>query len=152
MAPNKGISGNYQSGILVILSYKVKVPMAVLRPTQTGISMESNSTNEFNDDWIIIDHHWVQAVFSLTHGLTLACIAVFAKMIRHRVEIAHPVFAVIFQEVLVMLFLEMSGLVLTVLLAAYPENSMLIVLYAMPPYASLNFHQVSWLVVTYLRY
>ncbi len=88
----------------------------------------------------------------MTHGGTLTCLAVFAKMMWDRAEIAHPVFAVILQEMLALLFFETLGLILTLCLVIDPMNITLLSFYPTPSYVALLFHQVTWLIVTYLRW
>ncbi len=113
--------------------------------------MEPNSTEEYDINWLLADSHCLQTIFLLTHSGTLACIAVFAKRIHDRAELDHPVFVVIFQEVLVMLAFEACGLVLIIMLMFEHMNKVILIMYSTLPFAFLQFHQGTWLVVTYLR-
>ncbi len=81
---------------------------------------------------------------------TFLSLAFFLYVIYSKVEIGHPVFAVVFQEVCI-LFLSQTIAFLTSLFRGIPltldENIPIFVLSAF----TLQFHQWSWLVISCLR-
>ncbi len=117
--------------------------------------MEGNLTyleGEGSEEWLFVKSMAAMAMFVLAHCVTLLVLAVFAKMTHERAELAHPVFAVIFQEIIIIIFCEVSALCILTALITYPENNILLVLYSLPAFTAMQFHQVTWLTVTCLRY
>ncbi len=116
--------------------------------------MEDNftDTQEYFKDYLIVHNPWVLFIFVLGHCFTLSCLGIFAKMLHERAELAHPVFAVIFQEMIVMILCEMSSLGILIALTFYRRNnSLLMLFYSTPAFTAMQFHQVTWLIVTCLR-
>ncbi len=89
-------------------------------------------------------------VFSL-HLLTLLALVTLSRSLRGKIDLAHPVFAVLHQELMV---LSAGQGAVCVLLAAAVASRTEYLLLAMGFVStlSLQFHQMSWLGITVLRY
>ncbi len=84
------------------------------------------------------------------HTMALMMFLIIARMIYQGVDIGHPVFAVIFQEVVFMPFFEFFGIV-TLLASALFKSEVATVLYFFVIRTSSIFHPVTWVMVSYLR-
>ncbi len=115
--------------------------------------MDANSTASDQDvqDWLIVSNPWVLAAFVLTHIGTLSVLIFFGKMMHKHAELAHPVFAVIFQEIIIMIICELSALGILAALVANLKSTVLVFLYSSCAFTAMQFHQVTWLIVTSLR-
>ncbi len=82
------------------------------------------------------------------HGATLLTLFFYAYVMHAKVEIAHPVFAVIYQEVCVLCACELISF--GALLATGIELDAYFSVMFLQGMA-MSFHQWTWLVVTYLR-
>ncbi len=86
---------------------------------------------------------------ALFHGVTLLALCFYAYIMHAKIDISHPVFAVIYQEILVLLFSELISFVV-VLATGIDFNT-----YYLPLMLQINviyFHQWSWFIVTALRH
>ncbi len=92
------------------------------------------------------------AALALAHAATLAALVATARFIRRGVEVAHPVFAVVLQEVSVLCAADAAVLAVVVTLAVCGRDAgVLIMVMSVTSVAALQFHQLSWLCVTVLR-
>ncbi len=85
---------------------------------------------------------------ALFHGGTLLALCFYAYVIHAKVDISHPVFAIIYQEILVFLSCELISFVF-VLATGIDFNT-----YYVPVWLQLKviyFHQWSWFIVSVLR-
>ena len=91
-----------------------------------------------------------RASLAFLHGFTLLALSFYAHVLRTRVEISHPVFAVIFQETLVLCCCEAASFA-AVLIAEidYSYSGYYLPLFLQG--LSVHFHQWSWFAVTCLR-
>ena len=93
------------------------------------------------------------------HAATLAALCACAKTIYDKVEIAHPVFAVVFQEVLVLCATEAAaGAFLLAIVAGGGDgdgegqsHAYLHFPFMGVSTMALQFHQISWLCITLMR-
>ncbi len=95
---------------------------------------------------------WLQAAMALEQALILVLLLAMLKMMREQVELEHPVFALIFQEVVVSCVCSavvVACLVLVILIGDKLE--IILMTYQMFTRLGLQFHQVSWLCITYIR-
>ncbi len=86
----------------------------------------------------------------LLHLLMLLTFLVCVYVSYSRVEIGHPVFACLFQEVVVLSLCEVAEVSLLVLLAVF-ESERLTIAYMFVARVALQIHPNTWLVVTCLR-
>ena len=89
-----------------------------------------------------------RASLAVLHGGTALTLCFYAYVMHTKVELSHPVFAVIFQEVIVLCACECVCFVM-VLASGIDYDA-----YFFPMLLqglAINFHQWSWLVVTTLR-
>ncbi len=118
----------------------------------------SNSTLEpNNNDYstigrvLVLDHPGVKFCLVMAHVVTLVSLWACIKMSHDKVEIRHPVFAMVFQEIIVLVVTELVGYVsLLFMMGDYITLWRIIFLFV--SVASLQFHQITWLFVTCLRY
>ncbi len=89
-----------------------------------------------------------RACLAFVHGFTLIALCFYAYVVRAKVELQHPVFAVVFQETVVLSALELANF-LAILSSGvdYFNQFQPLVLQCL----AVQFHQWSWLAVTYLR-
>ncbi len=90
-----------------------------------------------------------RATLASLHGGTMLALWFYAYVIHAKVEIQHPVFAIIFQEVVVLSLSETTSFVALLAAAIDYEHHKFVMLNQM---VSQMFHQWSWLVITCLRY
>ena len=87
----------------------------------------------------------------LSHMLSTAGLTVTTLIVWLRIDTSHPVFAIVWQEVLFQLALSLVSFVSLLPLC----NDYLLVWYKLTTVitvVSVSFHQVSWLAITHLRY
>ncbi len=96
------------------------------------------------------DNEALVPTLSVAHSITWLALAASARLLHQRVEIGHPVFAVIFQEVVVLLIIETVAVVLlfTMLLE---ELEVLALMFLLLMRSALQFHPCTWVIITYLR-
>ncbi len=95
--------------------------------------------------------HLVTTMYLVTlHTLTLLVFLVVDKMVYDMIEITHPVFALAFQEVIVMTACKSIELACLMALAV-TGSDLPFMLYTFVPVIALSFHQVTWLSITGLR-
>ena len=93
---------------------------------------------------------WILTSFLSTLLLLTACtLTASARAFRAHVEVAHPVYAVLMQECIVLALMAWAAAALVIASLSLPDAKMLA--NDMIPLAG-SFHQVSWLVVSALRY
>lgn len=89
------------------------------------------------------------------NAATLGVLCAAAKALRDRVEVAHPVFALVFQEAAVLCSCQALCCVLGVLVAIGGDEGdagqMWETLYFVVSNVALQFHQMTWFYVTVLR-
>ncbi len=75
------------------------------------------------------------------------------KLMVDEIELEHPVFAILFQEVIVSCTCSSVVIVTLVLVICIGDYTGMIQLtYHVFATLGLQFHQVSWLIITYIRY
>ncbi len=117
--------------------------------------MASNSTISSSEPCSLHPSDNLNLVLATIHLLTLSVQSVTAKMVYDKVEIAHPVFAAIFQELVVVTSLNVFCLVClfsTFKITDVRWMDYVMLTYTMGGVFALQFHQTTWLCVTYLRY
>ena len=90
----------------------------------------------------------------LMDGLCLGALSSLCSLLRKHVELAHPVFAVLFQCVLVQLLSQvwaLTSLLLGVWLLGIVEFGNWLEAVSLVSVAIRQFYEVSWACVTYLR-
>ncbi len=85
------------------------------------------------------------------HTVTLLAFLLVGKMVYDMIEISHPVFALAFQEIVVMVICKVVELI-CLLCQVVTQSDLAFLLYTFVPVAALQFHQVTWLSITALRY
>ncbi len=95
--------------------------------------------------------NWIKLMLVLQLAImTIPPTAVLAKMIHDKVDAAHPVFAVVFQELLVFMMCQMTGLG-NLLLSFHIKNDAVVGAYFFGMRLAALFHPSTWLVISYLR-
>ncbi len=94
---------------------------------------------------------WVIPMLSIQQiFVTIPPTVVLVKMAYDKLDMAHPVFAVVFQELLVLLVCEMISLV-SLLLNIFVKTEPIARLHFIGMRLAAAFHPASWLVISYLR-
>ncbi len=91
-----------------------------------------------------------RASLAIFHGVTLLTLTFYAYIMRVKIELKHPVFAVIFQEIIVLFVCELVSF-LSVLSSGIDYS---VGAYYLPLTVQLMghlFHQWSWFTITCLR-
>ncbi len=93
-----------------------------------------------------------RAAVAAVNLVSLAALAAFSRLIYRQIEIGHPVYALLFQSVVVLTLLQLSA-VLLLLVAAWTDAGLAlwVSLEINLTTAALEFHEVNWACVTYLR-
>ncbi len=118
------------------------------------ITNSSNATAEFECLSLSVSEDPVAArvLLILVHIATLSVLWTFARRMHERVKVGHPVFAVTFQSVVVMCVTETFVLLLSVpLVLDLDPTQIFLTLYDCLSQSTLQFYQVSWLIVTIMR-
>ncbi len=89
------------------------------------------------------------AMLSL-HAVTLAVLISHACAMARNVRLDHPVFAVIFQEMIILIVCSCADSSLLVV-AIFNQTELLMVAYLNVARMAMLFHPVTWLVVSLLR-
>ncbi len=86
----------------------------------------------------------------LAHVATLAALFTCVRMMYDKVQIKHPVFAVVFQEIMALCTCEAVTYVFLLVMIG-DDNETWKVLSMSCSFAALQFHQVFWLCITAMR-
>ncbi len=92
------------------------------------------------------------SVLILLHVLLLPVLMFMAKTVRDKVDIRHPVFSLIFVELVIFSMIVSLALILVTALTVrnHPWDKFITVFNAAANLA-IVFHQTTWLCITYLR-
>ncbi len=111
--------------------------------SNTNISEECNGL-------LPLDNVAGMCLLLVLHVLTLTVLVIFVKVVYDKVDIKHPVFAIVYQDLVVVLVCESTMfLFLVVTLVEHKELFLMVISSAKT--LSVQFHQLSWLAVTVLR-
>lgn len=117
--------------------------------------MTANLTNQTEisnlNDFGLFDQTGYKLVLVLIHALTLLILFTSAKMLYDRVEISHPLFGAIFQEIILLCACETLTYVLLLFMMVHRIDKWVMVYMAISSIAG-QFHQTTWCAITYLRY
>ncbi len=116
-------------------------PVMVAINTTTGDSCHGLSPTE---------NLAVMACLMLAYLLTASALMAMATLVFRQIDLGHPVFGVVFQELLVLLTLEMSMAILLGIHFVTKVEKLLLGLAVAATFA-MQFHQLSWLCITGLR-
>ncbi len=113
-----------------------------------------NSTDIDNDKFVfaMLDEPNALLVLIPAHFVTVSFLCVLAKIIHERAPMAHPVYAVAFQEVIVLVICAITCLCVLITIACGNPLNIKFMVYIEPPLIAMQIHQVSWLMITALRY
>ncbi len=89
---------------------------------------------------------------AMMNGASFLVLLLFARNVYQRVDISHPVFAVAFQDAVVLCVSQAVEAALVAPMAAIPQTELWMMLYQGVALVGMEWHQVSWLCVTMLRY
>ncbi len=84
----------------------------------------------------------------MCHGATLLTLLFYVYVMHAKVETGHPIFAIVYQEVLLLVGLQIVSFAAVLTTGIdYRKYYLPLVLQAM----AMHFHQCTWVTVTYLR-
>ncbi len=113
--------------------------------------MTSNITGKEKFVFVLLEEPNAQLVLIPAHIVTACFLCRLAKTIVQKAPLSHPVFAVAFQEVIVLILCELVCLCVLTAIACGNPLDLTFAAYVEPPLLALQFHQVSWLLITALR-
>ncbi len=116
-------------------------------------SPAANFTSDSGEEgeFILLDYPGAKLVLIVVHTSVLASLFACAAMMHRATEVAHPVFAVAFQEVAVLCCGELLAFLLLLPMMVEKMQYWFSVFMIIST-ACLQFHQLSWLAITCLRY
>ena len=125
-----------------------------MKAIMSNLNATKNSTSESEfvcHGFLPLESGFAKAGISFAHIVTLSLLSAAAAAVRRRVDLNHPVFAVVFQELIIILFCELSAAVLLGITLLFWHSEALLALISACTTVGLQFHQLSWLFVTVLR-
>ena len=110
--------------------------------------MATEGTVFFHQDCTLNPSLYHRTSLAVCHGATLLTLLFYVYVMHAKVEMEHPVFAIVYQEVLLLVVLQIVSFAAVLMSGIdYRKYYIPLVLQAI----AMHFHQCTWLTVTYLR-